>query len=449
MSSSIPPVEIIHDEHSGLEASIHIEEDAVVIDDFTVTRSSLAYSDLERFNNALDHEQNEDNVTETENINDNYQQDKLDYSLSSNTLSTSDQEMIAAVSISTEQEIPISVDNNSTRDDDQIPAISPRNESVISPPPSSPTPPPLPVNEVSNEEVKESLEANLTGSPSKDPVDDNIKEVPQEVVQEVEEYSYGDILRLASGLTPSREMTPQEIEEEEREREKEKMNEKYEEQNMDSHNEDMQYDNNTDHLEHTSNEDTLLTPIIGTNPFLVEPHPHVPTTPTAFGGSNISPFFDDDVIATATVTTPTASTNPFDDDVIVARELLVSSNPFLADLSPERSYTVNEEVKDEERNCLEENERENFESKAMSKSDDDDYIMIGQNYVRSPVEQLSSEEIESFELDEDYYGQELSLGEVEYRIVQLKNHLRRESHDEKLQHTLVKLQLLKQDMVEV
>lgn len=467
-TNSNPPVEVIHDESSGLEASIRIEEDALIVEDVVLKRSPLdmAYTDLQRFNNVEDEEiveEVEEDIVDRDWTNYEEEVEKVNEmvkdvdSISSNTDIVNDKIELPVNendkasesppvinSVEQDQVSPYSNDNNLS---DFIETNSPTRE-------CSKTPPLLPVEETFEKEIEETLESNLEGA-SSPPVGTCAKEEEEE-----EEYSFGDILRLASGLTPSREMTPKR---DEKEMEKEIEKKKEEEEEEDETEIKPQDINEVHNLDQTTHDRTTPpTPLVineqlgiedtltntNTNPFFDEPtSPQDPITPVV---SSTNPFLNEAIAAASN-----SSKNPFDDVTTTPNDTYLPApfgNPFL-EFTPVPKCRFAKEAtppKQEGHAHDEEPEKQSVESDWKDKSKSDDgYIMIGQSFVEPRLRQLSPEELESFEIDEEHYEQELSLGEVEYRIAQLKSHLRRDSSDQRLQQTLVKLQLLRKDMVEV
>ena len=493
-------VEIVRDNVTGIEATMCIDDDAVVVEVLSQGKStSVAYTDLQRFDNVLNEEVGNkewsssviiDNEEEGISVDEREKEETIvaneirkkslspymddtsvneSNNLTSQALPQSEESLLAElIETQPEQLHPLSSTEqplSETPPTEPLPSVSSQIETLHSSsiaqlmqdatPPSQPHPfsiiqksnqprsssePPL--DDHRPTENLESLQTNSLGSS------------PVKRETEKEEYSFTEILRLATGLSPSREVKENE--------EKLSHNEKKDDddfQRIDHHDSNQnQFHLNQDqekddlHFQMTTsitNEDGLqlsleeaITPMEApTNPFFDE----VVNTPISKESVlNTNPFSDNYV--------PPDNINPFVAEIQVPTVSL--TNPFSSDYpsesspSPSNSFLQSgvsfSKVKEE---------RANMETRDQSKSDIDDIVTDGKqnrsDFVMQQLELLTSEELTALILEENHFEREPTLGEIESRVLQLKNYLRRDSSDVRLQKTLVQLQLLKQKMIEV
>ena len=330
-------IETLRDEASGLEASYHIEDNALVIDSVVEGRGK-PYSDLSRFNQALDEEDKsiEDFIN--------------------------DMEIEGPVKLEKENKKKVTPHEDRVKEVDWehnvesgnvtppiIPVLTPP---IISTPPNETsmyeTPPMSPsthdgnnrssplniieeLNKASQEREMMKEDEKMEGEEEEEKVEDRKKEEEEEV-----EYSFGDILLMVKGLSPMRDnivkeeevkIEEEEVEKEEEEGEKEEEREDVKEEEIgtidvekDKKREEVTIDKHTttavtepqsikEIIKETS--PTIMTP---THQVLVATPPN-PASDFTTSISSTNPFLSEDTVDKPTdPVMPIFGTNPFLDD---------------------------------------------------------------------------------------------------------------------------------------
>jgi hypothetical protein len=428
--------EIIRDDLAGLEASVHVEDDALIVDSVVdlMRPSSLAYSDLDRFKKALEEEEKAELEEKAEPVD--VGKGEWLHMEGAETHSISDNV----------EDSPIM--GHLECDETQQPSPSPHHSSFVSSarettPTDTPTDAPVRLSSPTIiqeivEEVLVAVEEEKLESSNVDELDEEeerkereekeIEEEKKAVEEEEEEHSFGYILRLASGLPTDDQENGNDTEEKESEQ-NEDIIEPPEEQRISS---------SPYHSREDAEQDQLVSSGVVTDEGVESRNDKMEDE---FVPHLTNPFSQHFVDLT-TPTQVTFSTNPFlvDDDEEEHHALTTPTNPSMT--TPTGNPFSNTD-----------GDFETHLVASVQSNTAQDYIIVPES-ASSPSRDsassdiLSAEELMGFDISEDYYGTELSLSEVDYRVIQLKNYLRRDSSDLKLGQMLVKLQLLKQEMAE-
>ena len=498
-------VEIVRDNVAGIEASMYNDDDAVVVDVLSQGKStSVAYTDLQRFDNVLNEEVGNkewscgvtiDEEEEHMSVDERDKEKKIvakketrkkslspftdDVSVNESTnlisqeLPQSEEPLLEElIETQLDQLHPLSATEqllDETPPTEPLPSLSSQVENTQSSsiaqlmrdatPPSQPHP---------SSTIQESSQRRSSSEPPLDdhrPTDNlkslqtnSLRSSPAKEEIEKEEYSFTEILRLATGLSPSREVKENEE------------NISHNERKEDDFQRSNHHDSNQDHRKGDLHFQmtTSITNEDGLQLSLEEA-----ITPM---GAPTNPFFDEVVVNAPISTEPVQSTNPFSDNYVPQESLPPDhinhfvteipvpmpslTNPFDSDYPSESSLTPSKpfpesgvlfsKVKEEE------TAQTNMDTRDQSKSDNDFIVTDGtdgkqnmSDLVIQQLELLTSEELTALVLEENHFESEPTLGEIESQVLRLKNHLRRDSSDVRLQKTLVQMQLLKQKMIEV
>ena len=514
-------VEIVRDNVAGIEASMCIDDDAVVVEVLSQGKStSVAYTDLQRFDNVLSEEVGEwnsdviiDNEEEGISVDERIKEETIvaneirkkslspfmddasvneSTNLTSQVLPQSEESLLAElIETQPEQLHPLSATEqllDETPPIEPLSSVSSQIETLQSSsiaqlmrdaiPPSRPPPfsiiqessqprsssePPL--DDHGPTDNLESLQTNSLGS----------SPVKREI--EKEEYSFTEILRLATGLSPSREVkeNKEKLSHNEKKDDDDFQRSNHHDSNQDQFDSNQnQFDSNQDQFDSNQDQEKndlhfqIATSITNEDGLQVSLEEAI--TPMA---DPINPFFDEVIINTPISTESVLSTNPFSDNYVPQESLPPDNiNPFVAEIkvptasltnpfssdypsesSPSPSNPFFESGVSFSKVKEEEVAQTNMETRDQSKSDNDFIVTDGKknrsDFVMQQLELLTSEELTALILEENHFEKEPTLGEIESRVLQLKNYLRRDSSDVRLQKTLVQLQLLKQKMIEV
>ena len=273
---------------------------------------------------------------------------------------------------------------------------------------------------------------------------------------ETDEYSFTELLRLATGVKPFNKPETNDVilddieEQKEAEEEENKVENKKEAPVVEEV--VLRVDDSVSLVEPPNllnlNEESVTPKFTSSNPFI-----HSPTTPVA---KVTNPFEEGYVQPEHPFLLPISEDNrtemPIFDET--------SKNPFSPHSIPQHNFksfnpfikpeikTEQEEMRYEGEDQVEEDERyeDEFPNSGINDKDSDE-LLNDRNIDLS--ECLTSEEYAKFEMKEDHFPLEMSLEEIERRIGRLKSHLRRDSSDKGLKQTLIRLQLLKQELKEV
>lgn len=461
-------MQTLKDEVSGLEASYHIEDNVLVIDRVS-ERGGAPYTDLSRFNQALEDSEEEEEVIKEESR----ERDggTIKY------IPAKDDDDAGIMMFDDKLHVPHSnVDVNVTPPAE--PVLCPFSDEIQSIPEgtstSNETQDEVDISPASQEVVldkpdidlllDEEMKIEVVEAQENDTEDDDKQKVEQ--VEEVE-YSYGDIILMAKGLSP---LKDSELSAREREDTlKEETGDMVYSHEGPTTTDDDDVIKPTDETLSPSNvlvKVDLLTSIDynSTNPFLTDfnDQPTQQAIPPATLPPN--PFFDDEEECQPNthpvMRTDEPTNNPFD---IHSSPNVTPLSRSPAHFSPSPLLPHAVPAPDDTRTSVgidnthllnvKNNETEEFKEK----EEQDKLIenIGGHDRERSVREDegevsfLTSEGIEKMSLNEEYFEEELTIELVEYQIAQLKNHLRRYSNDINSQKKLLKLQLLKQEMKEV
>ena len=438
VTPDVKSIQTLKDEASGLEASYHIEDNVLVIDSVSETgREGVPYTDLSRFNQALEEseeeiikeESKESIEVERETIEPSSVKDdddvifdeKLPHSKTDgNTTPLIDPDLVPA-----SDDIPTSTSKDTLDEVD----MSSSSQEVLDKP---------------NVDISldEEIQAEVAEFQEKEVVKE---EEEKEQVEEVE-YSYGDILLMAKGLSP---LKDKEVSGRDRDDTlKETVDVvSYSLEGPATDDDDINPPVETTHSSVAVSIDLPTSvDINSTNPFLTDLADQHTPVPVTF---STNPFLDDEEGQSDTYPVMSSNSNPFDPQPSPTNRphspAITSASP-PADPQPPIDNTVINET-NQLLNIME-NETD------TSKEDEHEALTdnIGEGYSREEEKQVSflmSEGIEKMSLNEEYFEEELTIELVEYQIAQLKNHLRRHNNDINSQKKLLKLQLLKQEMKEV
>ncbi|XP_019855820.1 PREDICTED: uncharacterized protein LOC105313847 isoform X2 [Amphimedon queenslandica] len=479
-NSNIKPdvqsLQMIKDEVSGLEASYHIEDTVLVIDSVS-ERGGAAYTDLSRFNQALeDSEEEEEEVIKEESkereggaikyipAKDDDDDDgdimMFDDKLPHGNVDANATPPVEPVLCPISDEIQSIPEGTGTsiEPQDEVDVSLASQEGVLDKPDVD-----LSLDEEMKMEVAEAQE--------NDTQDDNDEQTVEKVEQVEEvEYSYGDILLMAKGLSPSKdnEMSARERED------------TLKEETGDMVSYSQEGPTTTDDNDVIKTTDEAMSSNVSvkvdlptsvdynsTNPFLTD-FTDQPTQQFVQPATlSPNPFFDEEEESQPNthpvIPSDKPTNNPFDihsspNVTPLSRSPAhFSPSPLLPDSVPAPDNTGTSVGTDNTKLLnVKNNETEGFKEKEEQVQEElvED---IGEGYNRErsvhederEVSFLTSEGIEKMSLNEEYFEEELTIELVEYQIAQLKNHLRRHSNDINSQKKLLKLQLLKQEMKEL
>lgn len=498
-------VEIVRDNVAGIEASMYNDDDAVVVEVLSQGKStSAAYTDLQRFDNVLNEELGNKEWSRSIIIDEEEEHTSVDEREKEETIVAKEirkrslSPIMDDVSVNQptnliSQELPQSEESLLAElietQLDQLHPLSETEQLLDETPPTEPLPSlssqisqSSSIAQVMRDATPPSQphpsstmqESSQPRSSSEPPLDDhrptdNIKSLhtyslgssPVKEALDKEEYTFTEILRLATGLSPSREVKENEEELSHNERKDDFQRSNHHDSNQDQFDSNQDQDKSDLHFQMTTsvtNKDDLQLTL------------EEAITPV---GAPTNPFFDEVPVNTPISKDPVQSTNPFSDNY-VPQESLPSdnindfvteipvptaslTNPFNSDYPYESSLTPSNPFLESGVSFSKVNEEEgaqtNIERRASSKSDSDFIVTDGKqnmsDLVVQQLELLTSEELTALVLEENHFEKEPTIGEIESRVLRLKNHLRRDSSDVRLQKTLVQLQLLKQKMIEV
>ena len=433
----------------GLEASIRLDEDSVVIDTPGLSKVS-AYSNLKRFSLALEdtnddwmmHDEEEEAISDKRRsdgifmkITDPQQTDKRDTIVlqEDQPSRTVPPNMMVTEEPLLSQEPP-STQEQSHSFSSQPPDLSQDSQIQSDSPPPLDTLKPsslLGLSVLQNTSVTTSdsaavMQANESSLPLKSPVhEEQVAEQKDKLDDVADEYSFNEILRLATGVksssSSSRSLSVDPFEGKS----------------------EMKQADNGDLDPYDSPSEDSATPKIDSNinnPFIVSP-----TTPVAH---NTNPFLEGYVepeSPSVAVTTVANFGNPFDQDIpsfgsISNYQPTEETSATFGDTNPSHNNPFTDD-------SAQANDDKNTPSSEQERLLVEESPLISNEQRWS--NKLSTEDLVNMVLKENHYTHELSVEEIDVKVSKLKVYLKTDSSNQDLQQALIQLQLLKQTKLEV
>ena len=464
----------------GLEASLHHEDDAIVVEvsDTKGLTKLDACTDLRRFSQMIDDANDKEWMINEEEEENEEIRERDDTVLNEGIVIQIKEKVKGDIEdFKMEDKQENENEENTRRDTLEVSSAQKVLDSEILIQPTTVTevsPSIQPVSNIDNQSTG-LVESPISNDPTVPPTDtsNDITRTPNEqtespespqmsgevVIQtdpETDEYSFTELLRLATGVKPFNKPETNDVilddieEQKEAEEEENKVENKKEAPVVEEV--VLRVDDSVSLVEPPNllnlNEESVTPKFTSSNPFI-----HSPTTPVA---KVTNPFEEGYVQPEHPFLLPISEDNrtemPIFDET--------SKNPFSPHSIPQHNFksfnpfikpeikTEQEEMRYEGEDQVEEDERyeDEFPNSGINDKDSDE-LLNDRNIDLS--ECLTSEEYAKFEMKEDHFPLEMSLEEIERRIGRLKSHLRRDSSDKGLKQTLIRLQLLKQELKEV